>query len=213
MPWLFCHQAISRYGIAVHEIASRPLVQFDLDLDWASWSWKSVAQFANWKKQIWCQKLGHNVSLKSEKPPNSPNEFSDNCDGMKFDLSDNQSLHGDDPGAHFSRWAKMGVVCNHVRNTAFKLFKSGHTQATVLQSCQSKLLTLNLLTRWETKQLRTNFINNLRVIPQQNQKQNGGCCSVAVGESQEKGFTHEIWWKMKKKCYISATNICAIFQT
>ena len=61
--------------------------------------------------------------------------MSDNCYGMKFDLSDNQSLHEDDPAAHFSRWAKMGVVCNHVRNAAFKLFKSGPTQATVLQSC------------------------------------------------------------------------------
>ena len=33
------------------------------------------------------------------------------------------------------------------------------------------------------------------------------------GGNMEKGFTHEIWWKMKKKCYISATNLCAIFQT
>ena len=107
------------------------------------------------------------MSLKAEKTPNSPNKLSDNCYGMKFDLSDNQSLHEDDPAPHFSRWAKMGVVCNHVRNAAFKLFKSGPTEATVLQSCQSKLPTLNLLTRCETKQLRSNFIDNLRVIPQQ----------------------------------------------
>ena len=52
----------------------------------------------------------------------------------------------------------------------FKRFISVHTQATVLQSCQSKLLTLKLFKRCETKQLRTNFIDNLRVMPQKKKK-------------------------------------------
>ena len=141
------------------------------------------------------------MSLKSGKPPNPPNKLSDNCYGLKFYLSDNQSLHEDNPAAHFSLWAKMGVVGNHVRNAAFKLFKSGPTEATVLQSCQSKLFTLNLLTKCETKQLRTNFIDNLRVIPQQKQKQNGGCCSVAVGKSQN------VFWKFKFKFKLKYFNL------
>ena len=52
----------------------------------------------------------------------------------------------------------------------FKRFKSVHTQATVLQSCQLKLLTLNLFKRCETKQLRTNFIDNSRVMLQKKKK-------------------------------------------
>ena len=51
----------------------------------------------------------------------------------------------------------------------FKWFKSVHTvhtQATVLQSCKSNSLTLNLFKRCETKQLRTNFIDDFRVMLQ-----------------------------------------------
>ena len=106
------------------------------------------------------------MSLKSGNLPSSPNKLSDNCYGMKFDVLDNQLLRKRHPIAHFNRWVNMEVVCNHVRNAAFKPFKSVHTQATVLQSCQSKLLTTNVLKRCETKQLRTDFIDNLKVVLQ-----------------------------------------------
>ena len=122
---------------------------------------------------LWWQKSGNNVSLKSGNLPSSPNKLSDNCYGMKFDVLDNQLLRKRHPIAHFNRWVNMGVVCNHVRNAAFKPFKSVHTQATVLQSCQSKLLTTKFLKRCETKQLRTDFIDNLKVMLQ---KKNGGYC-------------------------------------
>ena len=107
--------------------------------------------------------------------------------GMKFNLSDNQLVGQDDPTAHFSRWAKMGVVGNPVRNAAFKLFKSVNTQSTLLQWCQSKLLTLNLLTRCESKQLRTNFIDNFRVIlPSILQKKKMADAAVSSGWISER---------------------------
>ena len=118
---------------------------------------------------LWWQKSGNKVSLKSENLPNSPNKMSDKCYGMKFDLFDDQLLLKRHPTAQFNRWAKMGVVCNHVR-CCFKRFKSVHTQATVLQSCQLKLLTLNLFKRCATKQLRFNFIDNSRVMLQKKTK-------------------------------------------
>ena len=58
------------------------------------------------------------MSLKSENLPNSPNKMSDKCYGMKFDLFDDQLLLKRHPTAQFNRWAKMGVVSNHVRNAA-----------------------------------------------------------------------------------------------
>ena len=64
------------------------------------------------------------MSLKSENLPNSPNKMSDNCYGVKFDLSDDQSLRKRHPIAHFNRWAKMGVVCYHVRNINAALYGS-----------------------------------------------------------------------------------------
>ena len=67
---------------------------------------------------LWWQKSGNKVSLKSENLPNSPNKMSDKCYGMKFDLFDDQLLLKRHPTAQFNRWAKMGVVCNHVRNAA-----------------------------------------------------------------------------------------------
>ena len=57
-----------------------------------------------------------------------------------------------------------GGCLQSCQKCCFKRFKSVHTQATVLQSCQSKLLTLNLFKRCETKQLGTDFIDNLRVM-------------------------------------------------
>ena len=60
---------------------------------------------------------------------------------------------------------------NPVRSAAFKQFKSVYYQDTILKSCQLKLLTLNLLTRCESKQLRTNFINHLKILQK---KQHGG---------------------------------------
>ena len=97
------------------------------------------------------------MSLKSENLPNSPSQLSDNCYGMKFYLPDDQLLRKRNPIALSNRWAKMGVVCNHVKNAAPKLLKPVHSQATVLQSCQSIFLTLNLLKRCETKQLRASY--------------------------------------------------------
>ena len=63
-----------------------------------------------------------------------------------------------------------GGCLQSCQKCCFKRFKSVHTQATVLQSCQLKLLTLNLFKRCETKQLRTNFIDNSRVMLQKKKK-------------------------------------------
>ena len=63
-----------------------------------------------------------------------------------------------------------GGCLQSCQKCCFKRFKSVHTQATVLQSCQLKLLTLNLFKRCETKQLRTNFIDNSRVMLQKKTK-------------------------------------------
>ena len=63
-----------------------------------------------------------------------------------------------------------GGCLQSCQKCCFKRFKSVHTQATVLQSCQLKLLTLNLFKRCETKQLRTNFIDNSRVMLQKKNK-------------------------------------------
>ena len=62
------------------------------------------------------------------------------------------------------KWGLFAIMSEML----FKRFKSVHIQAFVLQSCKSKLLTLNLFKRCETKQLRTNFIDNLRVMLQKN---------------------------------------------
>ena len=77
-----------------------------------------------------------------------------------------------DPASTFQSMGENRGCWNPVRSAAFKQFKSVYYQDTILKSCQLKLLTLNLLTRWESKQLRANFINHLRVILQKNQ--NGG---------------------------------------
>ena len=63
--------------------------------------------------------------LKSEKLSNSPNKMSDNCYGMKFDLSDNQLQQKDNIVAHFNQWAKMGVAWKHVTNAAFNTLRPG----------------------------------------------------------------------------------------
>ena len=115
---------------------------------------------------LWWQKSGNKVSLKSENLPNSPNKMLDKCYGVKFDLFDDQLLLKRHPTAQFNRWAKMEVVCNHVRNAALNGSNQFTPRQTVLQSCQLKLLTLNLFKRCETKQLRTNFIDNSRVMLQ-----------------------------------------------
>ena len=57
--------------------------------------------------------------LKLEKLSNSPNKTSDDCYGMKFDLSNNHLQHKDDPVTHFIQWVKMGVAWKHVANAAF----------------------------------------------------------------------------------------------
>ena len=77
-----------------------------------------------------------------------------------------------DPASTFQSMGENRGCWNPVRSAAFKQFKSVYYQDTILKSCQLKLLTLNLLTRCESKQLRANFINHLRVILQKNQ--NGG---------------------------------------
>ena len=138
---------------------------------------ESYRQWLNWFSRyfLWWQKSGNKVSLKSENLPNSPNKMSDKCYGMKFDLFDDQLLLKRHPTAQFNRWAKNGGCMQSCQKCCVKRFKSVHTQATVLQSCQLKLLTLNLFKRCETKQLRTNFIDNLRVMLQKT-KQNGRCC-------------------------------------
>ena len=59
-----------------------------------------------------------------------------------------------------------GGCLQSCQKCCFKQFRSVDTHATVLQSCQSKLLTLNLFKRCGTEQLRTNFIANLRVMLQ-----------------------------------------------
>ena len=66
--------------------------------------------------------------------------------------------------------SENGGCLQSSQNATFKLFKSVHTQATVIQSCQSKLFTLNLLRKCETKQVRTNFIDNFRVMFQKKTK-------------------------------------------
>ena len=90
-------------------------------------SYRNCQRYANRNRQwlnrfsryfLWWQKSGNKVSLKSENLPNSPNKMSDKCYGMKFDLFDDQLLLKRHPTAQFNRWAKMGVVCNHVRNAA-----------------------------------------------------------------------------------------------
>ena len=85
-------------------------------------------------------------------------------------------------------------------NTALKLFKSVHTQATVLQSCQSKLLTLNLLKRYETKQLRTNFIVNLRIMLKKTK-----WWRLAVGEF------HNVLRQFKFKFKFKYFNFCGCY--
>ena len=76
--------------------------------------------------------------LKSGKLSNSPNKTSDDCYGMKFDLSNNQLQHKEDLVAHFNRWAKMGVAWKHVANAAFKLFKSVHTKKSLFSNHVNK---------------------------------------------------------------------------
>ena len=66
--------------------------------------------------------------------------MSDDCYVMKFDLSNNQLLYKDELVAHFNRWAKMGVAWKHVTNTAFKLFKSVHTEKSLLFNHVKKIL-------------------------------------------------------------------------
>ena len=120
---------------------------------------------------LWWQKSGNKVSLnmlKSEKLANSPKKTLDYCCEMKFDLSDNQLLHKDEL---FNRWGLL-------ENMSQTLPLNCSNQFTVKSNCSSimsiKMLTLNLLTRCETEQLRTIFIDNLRAFLQKKKKKNGG---------------------------------------
>ena len=103
-PWVYSLVLVSRYSTVRSET-----------LTWREWGlW--LNRFSRYF--LWWQKSGNKVSLKSENLPNSPNKMSDKCYGMKFDLFDDQLLLKRHPTAQFNRWAKMGVVCNHVRNAA-----------------------------------------------------------------------------------------------
>ena len=156
----------------------------------------------------------------SENLPNSPNKMSENCYGMKFDLSDDQSLRKRHPMAHFNRWAKMGVVCNHVRNAAL----NGSNQFTLrplffidvnenflpltlgaiwpsLSPCTDInpiLLTLNLFKRCESKQLRTNFIDNFRVMLQKKQNK---MADVVEEVSESQNALRQFKFKFKFKYF------------
>ena len=93
-------------------------------------------------------------------------------------------LHEQNDSKHVSidgrKWRLLTLMTCLVINTAFiKLFKSAHTQDTILQSFQLKNAYLKLLTkRCGTKQLRTIFIENLlRAILLK--IQHGRCCGIS----------------------------------
>ena len=94
-----------------------------------------------------------------------------------------------------------GGCLQSCQKCCFKRFKSVHTQATVLQSCQLKLLTLNLFKRCETKQLRTNFIDNSRVMLQ---KKNNKMADAVEEVNKSQNVLGQFKFKFKFKYF----NVC-----
>ena len=90
--------------------------------------------------------MADKMSLKSEKLPNLPDKMSDKCYGTKIVMSHHQKLvfclnKTIQTTFHYGRkWRLLTVMACLIRNAVFKLFKSVHTHATILQSCQSKCL-------------------------------------------------------------------------
>ena len=90
--------------------------------------------------------MSEKMSSKSEKLPNLPDKMSEECYGTKIVISHHQLLvfclnKTIQTTFHYGRkWRLLTVMACLITNAAFKLFKSVHTHATILQSCQLKCL-------------------------------------------------------------------------
>ena len=86
------------------------------------------------------------MSPKSEKLPNLPDKMSEECYGTKILIFYHQLLvfclnKTKQTTFHYGRKRMLlTVMAWLITNAAFKLFKSVHTHATILQSCQLKCL-------------------------------------------------------------------------
>ena len=109
--------------------------------------------------------MADKMSSKSEKLPNLPDKMWEECYGMKIIISHhlllvfclNKTIQ---TTFHYGPKWRLTVMACLITNAAFKLFKSVHTH----QSCHYspvisiKMLTLNLLKKCGTKQLRTIYL-------------------------------------------------------
>ena len=93
-----------------------------------------------------------------------------------------------------------GGCLQSCQTCCYKRFKSVHSQATVLQSCKSKLLTLNLFKRCKTKQLRTNFIDNLGVMLQRKNKVADAVEEVSESQNTLRQFKFKFKFKYSNFC-------------